>query len=116
MKNSKVLLISLSIIIGLLVGVTAYILFRKPTSKTEINGSHITVSGVYDCLPHKDSNQTTEECALGIKADNGNYYAITANNNDFNDFQSGKRVTISGVLQPNTTQTYISAGTIMLSN
>ncbi len=115
MKNRKTVLISSGVLVALLFSVSAFLLLRDSTSNTEINGSHITVSGEYVCLPHKNSNQTTEECALGIKADNGSYYAIKANDNDLNDFQSGKRVTISGEYQPETSQTYTSVGTVILS-
>ncbi len=63
----------------------------------------MTLSGTYVCLPHKDtSGPQTLECALGLKADNGKYYAL-----DFNlmsqtrpNLKTGDRITATGIMTP----------------
>lgn len=61
-----------------------------------------TISGEYVCLPHRDtSGPQTEECAFGIKLDNGDYYAIDyGESGDLSDFQTGKRATLTGHFTP----------------
>ena len=60
--------------------------------------------GTYVCLPHKDqSGPQTMECAFGIRADNGDHYAL-----DFSTFASdtgmtiatGERIRVDGPLTP----------------
>ncbi len=62
-----------------------------------------TLTGTQVCLPHKNtSGPQTLECAIGMKADSGEYYAL-----DFNlmsqtppNIPSGARFTASGVITP----------------
>jgi hypothetical protein len=62
-----------------------------------------TLTGTYMCLPHKNtSGPQTDECAYGLKTEEGEYYAI-----DFYlmssmvpEIKSGDRITASGVLTP----------------
>jgi len=62
-----------------------------------------TLTGEYVCLPHADTEgPQTMECALGIKTDSGEYYAL-----DFNlmsqtppNLATGDRFTASGVITP----------------
>lgn len=61
------------------------------------------LTGVQTCLPKKDTNgPVTLECALGIKTDDGEYYAL-----DFDlssqtppDITNGKRFSARGVVTP----------------
>lgn len=72
-------------------GKTAYDL--DPTPK------NMTLSGVYVCLPHLDTTgPQTEECAFGLKTDDGVYYAVNfgASADAMNQFQSGARITAEG--------------------
>lgn len=39
-------------------------------------GITTTLTGTIACLPHKGDGPHTMECAFGLKADNGNYYAL----------------------------------------
>jgi hypothetical protein len=62
-----------------------------------------TLTGVETCLPHKDtSGPQTLECALGIKTDSGEYYALDLN--DAPEAQAiiagGKRFVASGTITP----------------
>lgn len=41
----------------------------------------VSLTGLYICLPHKDtSGPQTMECALGMKADDGTFYALDTSN------------------------------------
>lgn len=51
---------------------------RGPVAR-ERTGSQEGIEGEYVCLPHKDTGgPQTLECALGLKADDGRYYAVSA--------------------------------------
>lgn len=61
-----------------------------------------TLSGVQVCLPHKDTTgPQTLECAIGMKTDSGEYYALdleaAANTSAM---EGGKRFTASGTITP----------------
>ena len=64
----------------------------------------MSLSGTYLCLPHKDTTgPQTMECALGLKADDGKYYAL-----DFNlmsqglppSVATGSRISGNGLFTP----------------
>lgn len=58
-----------------------------------------TLSGTYTCLPHLDTTgPQTEECAFGLKTDDGVYYAVNfgASANAMEQFQSGTHITAEG--------------------
>jgi hypothetical protein len=60
-----------------------------------------TLSGTYVCLPHLDtSGPQTEECAFGLKTDEGVYYAVNfgASASAMEQFQSGAHVTAEGFI------------------
>ena len=76
-------------------------------------GASITVSGLPICLPHRDSSgPQTLECAIGIKTDDGQYYALTPIGN----IQFSQRLTVTGVLTTKTDSRYLSSGTITISS
>ncbi len=62
-----------------------------------------TLTGEYVCLPHTDtSGPQTLECALGLKTDAGEYYAL-----DFNlmptamaELATGDRISANGTITP----------------
>jgi hypothetical protein len=59
----------------------------------------VTLSGTYTCLPHMDTTgPQTDECAFGLKADDGTYYAVNfgASANAMEQFQSGAHITAEG--------------------
>lgn len=58
-----------------------------------------TLSGTYVCLPHADTTgPQTEECAFGLKTDDGVYYAVNfgQSENAMMQFQSGAHITAEG--------------------
>ncbi len=65
-------------------------------------GVETTLSGTFDCLPHKDtSGGQTMECAFGILADDGFYYALRIDDFEMlNSFQAGQRGTVQGLFVP----------------
>lgn len=64
-----------------------------------------TLVGEYLCLPHTEQGDfQTMECALGMKADDGAYYALDLSalpgaGADFN-FETGTRIRVRGLLVP----------------
>lgn len=69
----------------------------------DITRERMTLTGTYLCLPHRDtSGPQTLECALGLKTDDGTYYAL-----DFNllsqmppEIATGERISASGIFTP----------------
>jgi hypothetical protein len=69
----------------------------SPTSVTT------TLSGTFVCLPHKNPGEVqTMECAYGMKADNGNNYALDFSSSSTSafDLPMGKKYTVTGLLTP----------------
>jgi hypothetical protein len=67
--------------------------------------AEMTIRGDYSCLPKKDtSGPVTLECALGVKTDDGLYYAIDMSQLDpgttASGVQTGDRVEVSGLFVP----------------
>lgn len=90
------------------VGVSGYVIYRglfNPPPPAEINEELKRASfvGVYICLPLKDTNAVpTAECAIGMRTDEGTYYAL-----DFGLMEQtvpmltdGERFSASGVITP----------------
>ena len=83
---------------------------------TQIPGAHITVSGVFLCLPHK--NQTgpqTLECAFGLRDDNKTYYGLRDSDPEYKNIggvPGESRVTIEGMFYPQDSEMYPTVGTI----
>lgn len=62
-----------------------------------------TLVGEYTCLPHKNTNgPQTLECALGIKIDTGEYYALDfgPSSQTQSKFQTGDRFRANGTITP----------------
>lgn len=63
-----------------------------------------TLSGTFGCLPHRDTDgPVTMECAFGIHADNGSYYALDTSAiamERIMAISSGSRIRVTGVVVP----------------
>jgi hypothetical protein len=62
-----------------------------------------TLTGIYLCLPHKDTTgPQTEECAFGLKTDDGSYYALNfaLMSQIPPTLSGGERISANGVLTP----------------
>lgn len=101
MKSKKVIL---EIAIAAAVLVVGYFALANMPPKgagetPDATPQQATLSGTYVCLPHLDtSGPQTEECAFGLKTDEGVYYAVNfgAGADAMNQFQSGTRITAEG--------------------
>lgn len=80
--------------------------------------SYVTLIGTPTCLPHKDtSGPITLECAIGLKGDDGRYYALTNAPDSLwqDDFNS--RVKVRGILsEPASNSQYAISGTLSVSS
>lgn len=62
-----------------------------------------TLTGEQACLPHRDtSGPQTLECAIGLRTDAGEYYAIDMNlmSEEHAQVQNGERFTANGLVTP----------------
>lgn len=79
-------------------------------------GTVITVDGTTVCLPHKDrSGETTLECAIGLQADDGRYWAWRQEQTDRQvlPMQINSRVQVTGTLvEPEANERYDITGII----
>ncbi len=59
-----------------------------------------TISGVFECVPHKGDGPSTTECAFGIKTDDGTHYAVNFGQSGeaMQLFQAGARIKADGFL------------------
>ncbi len=87
----------------IIVGLVGYVIFSGASPKEIENldptPKNVTLSGTYVCLPHVDkTGPQTDECAFGLKTDEGVYYAVNfgASSSAMEQFMSGQRITASG--------------------
>lgn len=65
--------------------------------------TQMTLQGEYVCLPHKNtSGPITLECALGLKSDDGAYYALDTTNVSFlpQETPTGTHLQVQGLVVP----------------
>jgi hypothetical protein len=72
------------------------------TSQADYEPQRGSLSGTVACLPHKAGYPQTEECAIGLKAEDGKNYVL-----DFNllssttpEFNTGTRLSANGIVTP----------------
>lgn len=60
------------------------------------------LSGTYVCLPLLDATAPKNDCAFGVKADDGKYYAVNfgASAGAMSDFKDGARIVAKGFFIP----------------
>jgi hypothetical protein len=79
---------------------------NQPTQRSfaaDVVPHEATLLGMYLCLPHTDTKgPQTEECAAGIRTDDGAYYAIDfqAISKGIPPLSNGAQIQISGLLTP----------------
>ena len=78
------------------------------------SGTPVSLGGHLRCLPHKDSTgDVTLECAIGMEADDGKYYALRNNKNEvLFDIPFDKHVTVHGRLSTDYESVYQTSGVI----
>lgn len=100
MKNTSLFSL-LALLVILVVAYFAVITFI-PKSKSAVldaTPQNVTLSGTYGCLPHADtSGPQTMECAFGLQADSGDWYAINfgSSASAADQFQSGSHIRAEG--------------------
>lgn len=97
-------------IIGLaLIALFAYVVFfytpgqAQAPATADPTPKELTLSGTYGCLPHKDaSGPHTEECAFGVQADDGTWYAVNFGQSAgaMEQFQAGAHIVAHGFSVP----------------
>ncbi len=83
--------------------------------------ARMSVTGVYVCLPHRDtSGPQTMECAFGLQADDGRYYALDMrllSSTAWMDVPTGTRVRVEGPYIPDDgTNKYAIEGAINVTS
>jgi hypothetical protein len=72
------------------------------TDHTVPEAQEVTVSGVYECLPHADTNgPQTLECAFGIRTTDGDHYALDTaglTNGSVGDLSVDDEITVTGTV------------------
>lgn len=84
-----------------------------------IAGTTMTITGEVVCLPKKHKGEfQTLECAYGILADNGQYFALSDPTMQyFSDLPTGQRATVQGTFQEASADTiYDIVGTLVISD
>ncbi len=87
-----------------------------PTQIPSREDQPITIRGVIDCLPHKEtSGGQTMECAFGLQGEDGKYYGLKDLSEErliSGDINAGKKVMIVGTTEPVKTTSYAIEKTI----
>lgn len=98
----SLILLALSVFVGLYIDQS-----MKEAAKKQ---GRSTLLGVSICLPHKKSGDVqTQECALGIKTNEGKYYSIA----DAAFFDTGVKIKVTGnIISPERDSPYNTDGTI----
>lgn len=109
-------------------GDTAFIQEGQATTFSDCNENKelqptkgdVTVKGELFCLPHKNkTGPQTMECAFGLKADGGVYYALSDKDPMYKNLSSvpmNKQVEITGSIKLNSDTKYDTIGTIFVTS
>lgn len=102
MTFSKAWFAAIAALIIALLGYFAYMQMSSDSitaAPIDPTPQEMTVTGTYTCLPHADTTgPQTDECAFGLKADDGTYYAVNFGQSAdaMAQFRSGAHVTLDG--------------------
>lgn len=117
MKENQIVLavfVGAVIILALLV-IGGYIPLRQSSQVPPLRSKDISTTGTIVCLPVKEGGAKTEECAIGLAADDGTFYELTGlDQAEIVDgtISVGKVVEISGALTQENQSDYDTGGTI----
>lgn len=99
MKGLFVATVSLLLLAGLV-----YSFAQRPQAPQAVDPTPqpMVLSGVFECLPHRGDGPTTMECAFGVRADDGRYYAVNfgASAGAMERFMAGERMQAEGFFVP----------------
>lgn len=98
--------------------VVLLILFRLMIMAPAVDSTSVTVVGETVCLPHKDtSGPVTMECAYGLLADDGRYFALETTDLGLAGLATNTRVEVKGALNaPLANEKYDIAGRIKVTS
>lgn len=128
--NKRLLIIGLVIIALFAISAVAYASLNSTTKGNTVppssgtntptpkdGGQAITVSGVIGCLTPKDtSGPMTASCAVGVKADDGKSYALSADDPTLTGgVPTGSKVLVTGTLS-NQSSEYDTVGVIKVTS
>ena len=95
-------------------------LVTRGTGAPSASSRESGIKGEAVCLPHKNQGDIqTMECALGIKADTGNYYSLSdsaASYTNVSKLQTGKRYEVYGNIEERADPVYQTLGTIRVTD
>lgn len=86
--------VSLAIVISYIVTITP----KQPPSST--SPTVVTLTGTLVCLPHKGDGPHTLECTVGLKGDDGRYYALREMPKEAQSEGVQTKMSITGQLTP----------------
>lgn len=115
MERKKLILacatVTLLACLTLLIG---FLLMARPAAAPKDASPTVSITGTITCLPHRNkTGPMTLECAMGLHATNGTYYALRTSNASQTIDTFNKEVRVDGILTPpNTQEKYDIAGTI----
>lgn len=116
MEKRRIVLLGAVLALLVVCAITAIIFaMNRPNEPSNKQPTSISVKGNLVCLPHKDvspGQPQTLECAIGLKAEDGDYYGLTGN---YNQTAMDKKVNVSGTLTaPDTNNKYDIKGSIKI--
>jgi hypothetical protein len=91
------------LLVGGFYAFNAYIYAQKQGDPNDVRSYRGTLSGEVVCLPHVDTGgPTTLECALGLKTDVGEHYALdlAAMSQAQPGLNTGERISANGLITP----------------
>jgi len=93
----------------------AYAPSGEQSGDSQVEGI-VSLRGTSTCLPHIDtSGPQTLECAIGLKTEDGKYYALAGEGSSAITVSHDKIITVKGTLRKETSKVYQSQGTITVS-
>jgi hypothetical protein len=115
------LIILASIVVILLTAVVVVAIQSKSSVKApSTDGSEIVVKGTAVCLPHKNTDgPQTMECALGIKDEKGQHYALSDTDPSYknvSNMPTGEMVEVKGTLEKGNGDKYDTVGTLKVTS
>jgi hypothetical protein len=131
MNKRSYTVIAVVIVLVLIAGVTIYAInnsrdsansssstsSQSPTVSTLPKGETVTIEGIMTCLVPKDTSGVQDlSCAIGLKTDDGKYYALSASDpTTTGTIPTGQRVTVKGRLSDQNSK-YTSQGIIQVES
>ncbi len=104
MKKFLFTLVALVILlIGSFYAFNAYIYQEKQGDPADITSYRGTLTGEVVCLPHTEtSGPTTQECAMGLRTDTDEHYALDLSlmSQQADPLEIGERISANGMITP----------------